>query len=201
MDNCCNANANLHIVYPPRLSRFWFIYTPLYTDLWGVHDFVTLFFLFCVMFLSAVDCGRPQPLQNGSITGEKTVYPNFVNHICDEGFILRGSPKITCQADGTWSKTSSFCQGIGDCVKSHQNLVECLKHIGILMVITSVCKDLTLRPSYQISHTTYGQRHGLVRWVCWGCLGLFFPGCLDDLGDICTTDLVGKLFQLLRSQN
>ncbi|KAL9989269.1 hypothetical protein ACROYT_G003802 [Oculina patagonica] len=59
---------------------------------------------------SAVDCGRPQPLQNGSTTGENTVYPNFVNHVCDEGFILRGSPKIECQANGTWSKTLSFCQ-------------------------------------------------------------------------------------------
>ena len=64
------------------------------------------------MFLPAVDCGRPEPLQNGSIIGENTVYPNFVDHICDEGFILRGSPKMKCQANGTWSKTSSFCQGI-----------------------------------------------------------------------------------------
>lgn len=59
----------------------------------------------------AVDCGWPQPLQNGSVIGEKTVYPNFVNHSCDEGFILRGSPKIKCQTNGTWSKTSSFCEG------------------------------------------------------------------------------------------
>ncbi|KAJ7383495.1 hypothetical protein OS493_027659 [Desmophyllum pertusum] len=59
---------------------------------------------------SAVDCGRPQPLQNGSVIGVNTVYPNFVNHICDEGFILRGSPKIKCQTNGTWSKTSSFCE-------------------------------------------------------------------------------------------
>lgn len=64
------------------------------------------------MSLSAVDCGRPHPLQNGSIIGENTVYPNFVTHRCDEGFILRGSPKIKCQANGTWSRTSSFCEGI-----------------------------------------------------------------------------------------
>ena len=64
------------------------------------------------MSLSAVDCGRPHPLQNGSIIGENTVYPNFVTHLCDEGFILRGSPKIKCQANGTWSRTSSFCEGI-----------------------------------------------------------------------------------------
>ncbi|XP_020615812.1 CUB and sushi domain-containing protein 3-like isoform X2 [Orbicella faveolata] len=59
---------------------------------------------------SAVDCGRPQPLRNGSIIGDKTVYPNYVNHACDEGFILRGFPKIKCQTNGTWSRTSSFCE-------------------------------------------------------------------------------------------
>ena len=64
------------------------------------------------MSLSAVDCGQPRSLQNGSIIGENTVYPNFVIHRCDEGFILRGSSKIKCQANGTWSRTSSFCEGI-----------------------------------------------------------------------------------------
>lgn len=64
------------------------------------------------MFMfSAVDCGNPQPLQNGSIVGNKTVYPNSVTHRCDEGFILHGSSRITCQTNGTWSKTSSYCEG------------------------------------------------------------------------------------------
>lgn len=64
------------------------------------------------MFIfSAVDCGNPQPLQNGSIVGNKTVYPNSVTHRCDEGFILHGSSRITCQTNGTWSKTSSYCEG------------------------------------------------------------------------------------------
>ena len=71
--------------------------------------------LFCIMFLSAVDCGKPHPLKNGSIIGENTVYPNFVAHQCDEGFILRGPPKIKCQANGTWSRTSTFCEGIIVC--------------------------------------------------------------------------------------
>lgn len=53
----------------------------------------------------------PQPLQNGTVIGEFTVYPNFVTHICDEGFVLRGPPKIKCQTNGTWSKSSTFCEG------------------------------------------------------------------------------------------
>ena len=39
------------------------------------------------------------------------MYPNSVRHICDMGFVLRGSPEIKCQANGTWSKASSFCEG------------------------------------------------------------------------------------------
>ena len=50
-------------------------------------------------------------MQNGSVMGEETVYPNFVEYSCDEGFVLRGPSKIRCQTNGTWSKTSSFCEG------------------------------------------------------------------------------------------
>ena len=59
----------------------------------------------------AVDCGQPQPLQNGSVTGERTVYPNVMHLSCDKGFILSGSPKIKCQTNGTWSKPFSSCVG------------------------------------------------------------------------------------------
>lgn len=64
-----------------------------------------------VLLFSAIDCGRPQPLQNGSITGRSSVYPNVMHLSCDEGFILRGSSEIQCQTNGTWTKTSSFCKG------------------------------------------------------------------------------------------
>ena len=60
----------------------------------------------------AIDCGKPKPLQNGSIIGEQTEYPNFVYHRCDDGFVLRGPSKIKCKTNGTWSTTTSFCEGI-----------------------------------------------------------------------------------------
>ena len=66
---------------------------------------------FGAFFFQAVDCGQPQPIQNGSITGGSTVYPNVMQLICEEGFILRGSPDMRCQTNGTWSKASSFCEG------------------------------------------------------------------------------------------
>ena len=66
---------------------------------------------FSQLYFSAIDCGQPQPFQNGSIIGESTVYPNVMHFNCDEGFILRGSSKIQCQTNGTWSKSASFCEG------------------------------------------------------------------------------------------
>ena len=59
----------------------------------------------------AVDCSQPEALQNGTITGQSTVYPNVMQLSCDEGFILRGSEMIQCQTNGNWSKSSSFCEG------------------------------------------------------------------------------------------
>ena len=73
--------------------------------------FCVRFCIFLWLLFPAVDCGQPQPMQNGSITGGSTVYPNVMHFNCDEGFILRGSSKIQCQTNGTWSKTSSFCDG------------------------------------------------------------------------------------------
>ena len=48
------------------------------------------------MFIfSAVDCGNPQPLQNGTIVGNKTVYPNSVTWTSVFYFGCAGSLKMT----------------------------------------------------------------------------------------------------------
>ena len=80
-------------------------------DLQAAGNVIAFASVLCGLCISAVDCGEPQPFQNGSITGGSTVYPNVIYLSCDDGFILRGSSKIQCQANGTWSKTTSFCKG------------------------------------------------------------------------------------------
>ena len=40
------------------------------------------------------------------------MYPNFMHLSCDEGFILRGPSEIHCQANGSWSNSSTFCEGL-----------------------------------------------------------------------------------------
>ena len=62
------------------------------------------------------------------------MYPNFVSHVCDEGFVLRGSPKIKCQANGTWSKTSTFCEGREHIkVATHGVKTFCCRQPGLLL--------------------------------------------------------------------
>ena len=66
---------------------------------------------FVCLFVLAVDCGPPQPLRHGTLSGNSTVYPNIVTLACDVGFTLRGTPLLKCQANGTWSGTDGVCEG------------------------------------------------------------------------------------------
>lgn len=77
------------------------------------------FFEICLVYLIktllisflAVECGPlPVPI-NGSSSGDSTVFPNSVQFSCDPGFILNGSSKRTCLANGIWSGLSTLCVG------------------------------------------------------------------------------------------
>lgn len=67
----------------------------------------------------AIDCGYLPVPRNGSIIGGETKFPNLLRFECDEGFTLVGSHEKKCLANGTWSGTNTFCEGI-----SHGKLIE-----------------------------------------------------------------------------
>lgn len=48
---------------------------------------------------------------NGSLTGNRTVFPNGLYFACDPGFILSGSTHRTCQANGSWDGLKTVCNG------------------------------------------------------------------------------------------
>lgn len=59
----------------------------------------------------AVDCGTLRAPLNGSIQGSVSTFPNVLDFCCDNGFILEGSAVRKCQANATWSGTTTFCKG------------------------------------------------------------------------------------------
>ena len=64
-----------------------------------------------VFYFSAVDCGPINAPTNGSVTGNKTIFPNSAQFGCDSGFILRGSKVRNCQANGSWDGIETLCNG------------------------------------------------------------------------------------------
>lgn len=63
------------------------------------------------ILFAAVDCGPLSAPMNGSSSGDLTVFPNSVLFNCDAGFIIGGSTKRKCQANGTWSGSQTVCNG------------------------------------------------------------------------------------------
>lgn len=73
-------------------------------------NFIPVILTFNQLYL-AVDCGPLPVPMNGSFSGDSTVFPNSGLFKCDPGFILYGSVSRTCQANGTWSGSSTACVG------------------------------------------------------------------------------------------
>lgn len=71
--------------------------------------FITL--TFCLSWNLANDCGPLQAPMNGTLSGDRTTYPNKINFNCEDGFILRGSTVRQCQSNKHWSGNDTFCEG------------------------------------------------------------------------------------------
>lgn len=67
--------------------------------------------ILCMKYATAKDCGSLMIPKNGSLFGSETTFPSEVSFRCDEGFIMTGSEKRKCQADGTWSGNETSCTG------------------------------------------------------------------------------------------
>ena len=68
--------------------------------------------MFLIYMYSAVDCGTPPVLTNGSPgTPDMTTLGGTVTYSCKSGYILSGSTTVTCLASGSWS-TRPTCTGM-----------------------------------------------------------------------------------------
>ncbi|XP_074486721.1 beta-2-glycoprotein 1-like [Sebastes fasciatus] len=54
-------------------------------------------------------CPYPDPLSNGELYYEDTVFQSIINYTCDEGYTLTGDTTAVCLANGTWSKPVPEC--------------------------------------------------------------------------------------------
>ena len=61
---------------------------------------------------TAVECGFPNTVENGGITGIDFTYPHTVHFVCNQGYRLVGNDSTTCQASGDWSAESPTCVGM-----------------------------------------------------------------------------------------
>ena len=83
-----------------RNPSFFFLQT-------GGSNFISFFLSLAV----ANDCGNLSVLQNGSLFGSETTFPNVITFSCDEGFLLKGSKVRKCQANKTWTGNTTYCDG------------------------------------------------------------------------------------------
>ena len=59
---------------------------------------------------TVVDCGQPQPLNNGQInTSSGTTYLSVATYSCAKGYWLNGPTTRTCTVAGIWSHTTPSC--------------------------------------------------------------------------------------------
>ncbi|XP_061536625.1 beta-2-glycoprotein 1-like [Phycodurus eques] len=57
-------------------------------------------------------CPYPDPLSNGELHYEDTVYQSIINYTCHEGYTLSGPNTVKCQANGTWSTSVPECKPV-----------------------------------------------------------------------------------------
>ncbi|XP_041789779.1 beta-2-glycoprotein 1-like [Chelmon rostratus] len=57
-------------------------------------------------------CPYPEPLSNGELYYEDTVYQSTINYTCHDGYTLTGPSTAECLANGTWSTSVPECKPV-----------------------------------------------------------------------------------------
>ena len=62
-----------------------------------------------IMSFLVQNCGVPETVTNGVRMMENTTYGSSVSYFCNPGYMLVGSRKRVCQANGQWSGQATSC--------------------------------------------------------------------------------------------
>ena len=63
--------------------------------------------------VSEITCGDPPEVEHGHYTGPSNEYQSYMTLECDEGYEIPDTyySRIRCRSDGSWSESSSTCEG------------------------------------------------------------------------------------------
>ncbi len=88
-----------------------------------------------ILYTTAVDCGTPPSITNGSPgIPTTTTFTGTVTYSCNDGYALFGIATIsTCQANATWSRPPE-CRGTYMRTYIHCLLVECILHSSCILI-------------------------------------------------------------------
>ena len=74
--------------------------------------FNVCFIVAIILSYTVLDCGQPPSIGYGSPgTPTSTTFGGTVTYSCTSGYILSGSPTVTCLSSGSWG-TRPTCTGM-----------------------------------------------------------------------------------------
>ncbi|XP_061487863.1 sushi, von Willebrand factor type A, EGF and pentraxin domain-containing protein 1 isoform X2 [Rhineura floridana] len=59
-----------------------------------------------------IQCAAPLTMLHGQIAGSEFGFGKRIEYHCDEGYILRGTSVLICQANGNWDREAPFCEPV-----------------------------------------------------------------------------------------
>ena len=62
-----------------------------------------------IFLIKGKNCGEIQPLQNGVVVGNGTLYDDSIQFVCDTGYALVGDDTAKCLDTGNWSVEVPQC--------------------------------------------------------------------------------------------
>ncbi|XP_043572153.1 sushi, von Willebrand factor type A, EGF and pentraxin domain-containing protein 1 isoform X1 [Chiloscyllium plagiosum] len=63
-------------------------------------------------FCKPVICGRPPEIQYGEVLVSDLHFDSIANYTCADGFVAKGKPFLTCQANGKWESPVPECVAV-----------------------------------------------------------------------------------------
>ena len=111
----------VQLTTPVTLVMYCLGHSHVVVELMGTGHHQNRFVKVCLKFgiiyyaitIAAVDCGPLTNPDNGQVdTPYGTTFRSTATYTCDTGYALSGSQSRSCGADGNWTSSEPFCEGV-----------------------------------------------------------------------------------------